>query len=160
MAPRRRTSPYGSCRLPVTADAIVAGVRGLSRGQLAGDDIYWVGGRPGEAGRKVIVRRSPDASIKDVTPLESNGRPRVHEYGGGAYLVRDGVVWFTNFKDQRLYRQDSGRPPVAITPAQDIRHADLVFDQRHQRLIAVREDHTTDLPSAGNTIVSLDPTGT
>ena len=48
---------------------------------------------------------------------------------------------------------------MAITPAQDIRHADIVFDQRHQRLIAVREDHTTDMPSAVNTIVSLDPTG-
>ncbi len=156
---RPQIGPYGSWRSPVTADAIVAGVIGLSQIQLDGDDIYWVEGRPAEAGRNVIVRRRLDASITDVTPPEYNARTRVHEYGGGAYVVRDGVVWFTNFKDQRLYRQDPGRPPVAITPAQDIRHADLVFDQRHERLIAVREDHTTDLPSAVNTIVSLDPTG-
>ena len=156
---RPQISPYGSWRSPVTADAIVAGVIGLSQIQLDGDDIYWVEGRPAEAGRNVIVRRRPDGSTTDITPPEYNARTRVHEYGGGAYLVRDGVVWFTNFKDQRLYRQDPGRPPVAITPAQDIRHADIVFDQRHQRLIAVREDHTTDMPSAVNTIVSLDPTG-
>jgi len=155
----RQQSPYGSWRSPVTADAIVAGVVGLSQIQLDGDDIYWVEGRPAEAGRNVIVRRRPDGSISDVTPREYNARTRVHEYGGGAYLVRDGVVWFTNFKDQRLYRQDSGRAPVAITPAQDIRHADIVFDARHQRLIAVREDHTTDMPQAVNTIVSLDPIG-
>src|SRR4030081_1047951 len=142
MAPRGQTSPYGSWRSPVTADAIVAGVVGLSQIQLDGDDTYWVEGRPAEAGRNVIVRRRPDGSVADITPPEFNARTRVHEYGGGAYLVREGTIWFTNFKDQRLYRQDPGRPPLAITPAGDIRHADLVFDQRHQRLIAVREDHT------------------
>src|SRR6266550_3273381 len=153
---RPQIRPYGSWRSPVTADAIVAGVIGLSQIQLDGDDIYWVEGRPAEAGRNVIVRRRPDGSTTDITPRDYNARTRVHEYGGGAYVVRDGVVWFTNFKDQRLYRQDPGRPPIAITPDEDIRHADLVFDPRHQRLIAVREDHTTDMPQAVNTIVSLD----
>jgi dipeptidyl aminopeptidase/acylaminoacyl peptidase len=156
---RRQTSPYGSWRSPVTADAIVAGVVGLGQIQLDRDDIYWVEQRPAEGGRNVVVRRRPDGSITDITPPEYNARTRVHEYGGGAYLVREGTLWFSNFKDQRLYRQDPGKPPVAITPAQDIRHADLVFDHRHQRLIAVREDHTTDLPAAVNSIVSLDPTG-
>jgi len=156
---RQQISPYGSWRSPVTADAIVAGVIGLGYIQLDGDDIYWVEQRPAEAGRNVVVRRRPDGSIADITPPESNARTRVHEYGGGAYLVREGTVWFTNFKDQRLYRQDPGKPPVPITPAQDIRHADLVFDQRHQRLIAVREDHTTDMPQAVNTLASLDPAG-
>lgn len=155
----RQSSPYGSWRSPITADAIVAGVIGLSQIQLDGDDIYWVEQRPAEAGRNVVVRRRPDGSISDITAPEYNARTRVHEYGGGAYLVREGTVWFTNFKDQRLYRQDPRGLTVAITPAQDIRHADLVFDQRRQRLIAVREDHTTDMPSAVNEIVSLDPTG-
>jgi dipeptidyl aminopeptidase/acylaminoacyl peptidase len=70
-------------------------------------------------------------------------------------------VWFSNFNDQRVYRQDPGRPPLAITPDEDIRHADLVFDQRHQRLIAIREDHTRGKSGdpAVNTIESLDPTG-
>jgi dipeptidyl aminopeptidase/acylaminoacyl peptidase len=154
----------------VTADAIVAGVIGLGQIQLDGDDIYWVEQRPAEGGRNVIVRRRPDGSIVDVTPPEYNARTRVHEYGGGAYVVHEGTVWFSNFNDQRVYRQDPGRPPAAITPAQDIRHADLVFDQRHQRLIAVREDHTRGKPRdpdargksgdpAVNTIESLDPTG-
>jgi len=156
---RPQTSPYGSWRSPVTADAIVAGVIGLSQIQLDGNEVYWVEGRPAEAGRNVIVRRSSDGSTTDITPPEYNARTRVHDYGGGSYLVRDGVVWFTNFKDQRLYRQDPRNPPVAITPAEDIRHADLVFDPRHQRLIAIREDHTTDMPQAVNTIVTLDPTG-
>ncbi|HEV2013350.1 MAG TPA: S9 family peptidase [Candidatus Dormibacteraeota bacterium] len=155
----RQSSPYGSWRSPITADAIVAGVIGLSQIQLDSDDTYWVEQRPAEAGRNVVVRRRADGAVEDVTPPEYNARTRVHEYGGGAYLVRKGTVWFTNFKDQRLYRQDPGRPPAAITPAQDIRHADLVLDDRRGRLIAIRENHTTGSPSAINTIVSLDPAG-
>src|SRR5713101_5841498 len=154
---QRQTSPFGAWRSPVTADAIVAGVIGLGQIQLDGDDIYWLEQRPAEGGRYVLVRRRPDASIADVTPPEYNMRTRVHEYGGGAYLVQSGTVWFANFNDQRLYRQDPGRPPVAITPASDIRHADLVLDQQRQRLVAVREDHTSGSTWAGNTIVSLDP---
>src|SRR5437879_9834023 len=153
------SAPYGSWRSPITADAIVAGVIGLGQLQLDGDDIYWVEQRPAEAGRNVVVCRRADGAIDDVSPREYNARTRVHEYGGGAYLARGGTVWFTNFSDQRLYRQDAGHPPAAITPAMDIRHADLVLDELRNRLIAVREDHTSGATSAVNTIVSLDPAG-
>ena len=53
---RPRTAPHGAWRSPVTADAIVAGVIGLSQVQLDGDDLYWVEQRPAEEGRNVIVR--------------------------------------------------------------------------------------------------------
>jgi dipeptidyl aminopeptidase/acylaminoacyl peptidase len=152
---RKKISPYGSWRSPITADAIVAGVIGLGQIQIDDDDIYWIEQRPAEAGRNVVVRRRAGGTIEDVTPPDYNARTRVHEYGGGAFLVHQGTVWFANFKDQRLYRQDPGHPPVAITPAKDIRHADLVLDERRNRLIAVREDHTSGAPSAVNTIVSL-----
>jgi len=152
---RQKTSPYGSWRSPITADAIVAGVIGLGQIQLDGDDIYWVEQRPAEGGRNVVVRRRADGTIADVTPPEYNARTRVHEYGGGAYLVRNGTVWFANFNDQRLHRQEPGRAPVAITPAKDIRHADMVRDERRNRLIAVREDHSTGSTWAVNTIVSI-----
>jgi dipeptidyl aminopeptidase/acylaminoacyl peptidase len=159
MARNVRNSPYGSWRSPVTADAIVAGVIGLSQIQLDGDDIYWVEQRPAEAGRNVVVRRRPGGVIDHITPAGFNARTRVHEYGGGAYLVKQGTVWFSNFADQRLYRQDPGLAPIPITPEKDIRHADFVLDERRQRLIAVREDHSTGAASAVNSIVSLGRTG-
>ena len=158
MARDVRTSPYGSWRSPVTADAIVAGVIGLSQIQLDGDDIYWVEQRPAEAGRNVVVRRRAGGVIDDITPAGFNARTRVHEYGGGAYLVKQGTVWFSNFADQRLYRQDPGLPPIPITPEKDIRHADFVLDERRQRLIAVREDHSTGAASVVNSIVGLSVT--
>ncbi len=133
----------------------MAGVIGLSQIQLDGDDLYWVEQRPAEGGRNVVVHRLPDGRIEDVTPPRFNARTRVHEYGGAAYLVNRGTVWFANFKDQRLYRQDPGRDPVPITPDRDIRHADMVLDTRRERLIAVREDHSTGSIWAVNSIVSI-----
>ena len=161
------TRGYGSWRSTVTADAIVAGVIGLSQIQLDGDDVYWVEQRPAEQGRNVIVRRRPDGAVDEITPAGFNARTRVHEYGGGAYLVRNGTVWFSNYTDQRLYQQGPGSPPTPITPERDIRHADFVLDDRRGRLLAVREDHSRGKshdPDEGstwavNTIVSLDASG-
>jgi len=105
-----------------------------------GEDLYWSELRPDEAGRIVVCRRDPGGAISDVTPPGFNARTRVHEYGGGHFAVSGGTVWFTNYKDQRLYRQDRGGKPRPITPAEDVRHADMVVDDRRGRLYAVRED--------------------
>jgi dipeptidyl aminopeptidase/acylaminoacyl peptidase len=80
----------------------------------------------------------------------------VHEYGGGHFAVSRGTVWFANYADQRLYRQDRDGAPRPITPAADVRHADMAVDDGRGRLYAVREDHTTGAKEAVNTIVSLD----
>ncbi len=118
--------------------------------------IFWNESRPKEAGRHVIVRRSPDGERIDVTPKDFYARTTVHEYGGGTYVVHNGTVYFSNFKDQRLYRQAVGGQPEPITPANvDIRYADGVFDTKRNRLIIVREDHTAKAPQAVNSIVTV-----
>jgi dipeptidyl aminopeptidase/acylaminoacyl peptidase len=124
-----------------------------------GDDLYWSELRPSEAGRIVVCRRAADGAISDVTPPGFNARSRVHEYGGGHFAVAGGTVWFTNFADQRLYRQDGGAALRALTPAADVRHADMVVDDRRGLLYAVREDHTTGASEAVNSIVALDSNG-
>src|SRR6059036_1591103 len=96
-----KTAPYGSWKSPITSDLIVKEMIGLSQPRLDGDDIYWIEMRPSERGRQVIVRRSTDGTITDINPPEWNARTRVHEYGGGDYVVRDGVVYFSNFTDQQ-----------------------------------------------------------
>jgi dipeptidyl aminopeptidase/acylaminoacyl peptidase len=118
-----------------------------------GDDIYWIESRPGEGGRSVLVRRSPDGAITDVVPAGFNVRTRVHEYGGGAYVVSGGRVYFSNFADQRVYTlAESG--PVALTLPGACFYADFIVDDRRRRLIAVREDHTAE-GEAVNTLVSI-----
>ena len=134
-------APYGAWRSPITADLIVAGALRLGQIQADGQDIYWTEGRASEGGRVVVVRRTPDGQVTDVTPPGFNARTRVHEYGGGAFLAHRGVVFFANFADQRLYRQDPGAEPRPLTPPGGFRYADMVFDERRDRLICVCELH-------------------
>jgi hypothetical protein len=85
--------PYGSWRSPITSDLIVEGSVGLSQPTFDRNDIYWVELRPKEGGRNVIVKRDAHGVCSDVTPPSFNARTRVHEYGGGDYLVHNGVVF-------------------------------------------------------------------
>jgi dipeptidyl aminopeptidase/acylaminoacyl peptidase len=140
-------APYGAWKSPITSDLIVSQSIALGGGRFDGDDVYWLEGRPAEAGRNVIVRRTPDGAsadggTEDVNPAPFNARTRVHEYGGGAVLVDHGIVIFSNFADQRLYRIAPGSAPEPITPEAPLRYADCVVDPARNRLICVREDHT------------------
>jgi len=111
--------------------------------------------RPGEGGRYAVVKRSPDGSTVDVTPATFNARTRVHEYGGGAFWIADGNVYFSNFTDQRLYHQVAGSDPKPITQEGDFRFADGILDRGRGRIICVREDHTESEREAVNTLVSV-----
>ena len=111
------TSPYGSWASPITTDLIVAESVGLGQIALDAGDVYWVELRPLEAGRQVVVKRTPDGAGLDVTPTPFNVRTRVHEYGGGAYVVSEGTVYFTNFADQRVYRQPARARAQPYHPA-------------------------------------------
>ncbi len=151
-----KVAPYGSWKSPITSDLIVSETIGLGQIALDGEDIYWVEMRPAEGGRYVVVRRSPDGQTADVTPPSFSAQTRVHEYGGGAFLVADGTVYFSNFTDQRLYRQYPASEPRPITPETDLRYADGVIDRRRRRMLCVREDHTDAEREVVNTLVSLD----
>jgi hypothetical protein len=96
------TAPYGAWASPVTAARVTAGALRFADLALDGDDVYWTEGRASEAGRYVIVRRTPDDRVVDVTPAGFNVRSRVHEYGGAAMTVHKRDVYFANFADQRV----------------------------------------------------------
>src|SRR5262245_1545852 len=91
-----KMAPYGSWRSPITSDIVVAKSIGLSDARLDGDDVYWLETRPQENGRSVIVRRRNDGSTYDVIGVPYSARTRVHEYGGGAWTVAGGSVYFSN----------------------------------------------------------------
>ena len=163
------TTPYGSWKSPITSDLIVSSSIRLGAVQLDGTAIYWSELRPTEGGRQLVVRYGPESvqpsggdGVIDITPVPMNVRSRVHEYGGGAYCVHSGTVYFSNFADQRLYRQQVGEAPEAltpeVTPAAGLRYADAVVDAPRQRLICVLEDHRQD-GEAINAIATVPLTG-
>ena len=150
-------APYGSWKSPITADLIVQDAVRLGAIQLDGDDVYWVEMRPADGARNVIVRRTADGAARDVTDAPFNVRTRVHEYGGLCFWVAAGVVWFANFADQRVYRQEPGAAPAPITPeGVDLRFGDGMVDWRRGRLVCVREDHRAAGAEAVNAVVALD----
>lgn len=152
MAPR--IADYGTWTSPITTDLIVADAVRLGFPLAHGESVYWLEGRPAEKGRVVIVRYEDDIAL-DLTPAPLNARTRTHEYGGRAYTVADGTVYFSNFSDQRIYRQSAdGGEPTPLTAESAYRYADFAVDTARNRLIAVREDHSGD-GEAVNTLVAI-----
>ncbi|MGH9221587.1 MAG: prolyl oligopeptidase family serine peptidase [Vicinamibacterales bacterium] len=159
-SPTSQKAPYGSWPSPLTAARVTAGTLRLDQIQLddhpttqsprcggpGGNDVYWLEGRASEGGRNVIVKWTPSGAI-DVTPAGFNVRSRVHEYGGAAYTVHHGAVYFTNFSDQRVYRQEPGQAPVAMTEAGPM-WADYRVDAARHRLIGVREQDNVNVIAA------------
>ena len=156
--PEPKIAPFGSWKSPISSDLIVGGSVSLSQPTIAGRDIYWVEMRPSEGGRNVIVRLEPSGLVTDVNPPPFNARTRVHEYGGGDYVVSDGVTYFSNFADQRLYKKPPEGEPLPITPEDKLRFAEPAVDAKRRRLICVREDHRTD-GDAINTLVGVEING-
>ena len=155
----RTVAPYGTWRSPLTAEMLVASSVLLFLPWIEEGVVYWSEGRPSEGGRAVVVRLDPGAEPVDVTPAGFNVRTTVHEYGGGSYLVHRGAVFFSNFDDQRLYRQQPGGRPEPITAETDGRHryADGRATADGSRIVCVRERHEDD--DAVNELVVLPADG-
>jgi dipeptidyl aminopeptidase/acylaminoacyl peptidase len=159
--------PHGSWPTPITSELVVRAAAVLGEVVVDGPDVWWSESRPAEGGRSVIVRRSADGTVTDVLPRPWNARTRVHEYGGAAWTVSGGTLWFTEFTDQRLYRLDEGSDsPVAVTPEPEVpagvRHADLRVLPDGSGVLAVRETHPASGGAADvvNEIVRVGPGGT
>ncbi len=160
MDAERTVAPYGAWESPVTTEMLTAGALRFEGVAVDGDDVYWVESRPDEAGRCAAMRLTTDGAMTELTTPAHNARTRVHEYGGGALAVSNGVAYFSNFSDQRLYRRpvDGSEAPTAITPETAVRYADATVDDARDRLICVAEDHRRAGREAENLLVSV-PTG-
>ena len=105
--PEKTIAPYGTWISPVTPQMMTEAAIGLSAlaadGPKGSEVLYWIESRPAEAGRNCLCRRNPDGSISDVTPQPIDVGSRVHEYGGAAYAVRDGVIIFSERLDGSLW---------------------------------------------------------
>jgi dipeptidyl aminopeptidase/acylaminoacyl peptidase len=154
----RTDAPYGTWESPVSARALTERTVGLGLPAVDGGDVYWLEERPDDAGRTVLVRHRADGTVGDVvTTLPGGGqvdvRSRVHEYGGGAYSVRSGVIVLSHAGDDRLYRVGVGGgrsshvsgaaapEAVPLTPAGPWRFADAVIDLDREVVYVVRENH-------------------
>jgi hypothetical protein len=132
--------------------------------------IYHIEGRPAEKGRCVLVETETG---REIVPKEINVRTGVHEYGSAAALVHNGIAYYSDFNDNRVYKvqvAEAGLPQpvtpgmafavlliathlVIFTENEVFRYACFNVHPTHSRfLISILEDHSNDLPS---TVVSM-----
>jgi dipeptidyl aminopeptidase/acylaminoacyl peptidase len=112
----------------------------LSQPRLDRGTTYWLEGRPAQGGRQVVMRVGAGGVPRGVTPDDVDVRTRVHEYGGGDYCVREGVVFYVRADDGRVMRQEAGGTTRALTDG-SARHADLEASPDGRWLVAVEERH-------------------
>ncbi len=154
------TAPYGSWESPVTAKSVGSGNHVFEL-QLYGEDVYFAEVRPLEekARYSIMKVKSSGGPATEITPPPFNARTTVHEYGGGAFLVANDALIFSNFSDQRLYKKhiNTGDAPLPITAEGiDARYADGIFDRKRDRIILVREHHPVyGRRGAINSIISI-----
>jgi dipeptidyl aminopeptidase/acylaminoacyl peptidase len=144
----RTEAPYSIWPSLVSAELVAQHATAYDAVHADGRAIYWLETRPNQAGRTVVVRWTPERGAVDVTPEGFDVGTRVHEYGGGAYLAAEGVLFCSRLDDDRLYRLDPGAEPRPITPRPPtphaVRYADLRITLDRRWLVGVRERHETD----------------
>ncbi len=143
--------PYGTWPSAFTSELIVNDSISLEQPKLTLQSIYYIERRPQENGRCVIVKVTGNTST-DTLPEPFSARSRVHEYGGGSYCVTKNVLFFINDSDQDIYAI-ADEQITRITRAENKRFADLIYDKKYQRLIAICESHENKLIT--NSIVSI-----
>lgn len=149
-------APYGSWQSPINAALIASSSIRIDQIFCDKNSIFWLESRPAEKGRTVIVCRNGQGEVSDITPEDFSVRTRAHEYGGGAAFAKNSNIYFVNDKTQRLYKQAGNDSPKIITPDKNYKFADGIFDELHNQIICMMEDHTGDGEET-NTLVAVNP---
>ena len=139
-----RKREYGTWSSPISAEMVAGASIDFWHVETDGDAVYWREGRPDEGGQGVVVRYR-DGETVDVTPEGISVASLVYESGGGEFTVHDGVVYYVDVDDQRVYRKPLDAEAEAITPEPEtphgLRYADFDATEDGRHLYCVREDH-------------------
>ncbi len=136
--------PYGSWPSPVSAASLnAAGIKPVSV-VTDGSDVWWAESRP-EDGARVALMRWREGRVDEMSPPGANVRSRAHEYGGGAWWVEEGTLYWVEFEDQRLRMMTPDGTVTALTPElpapASVRYADIRPIPGTHAVVAVRETH-------------------
>lgn len=130
----KRVCPYGSWMSPVKPADVAGACIGIHEPRFDHGSLWWLESRPSEKGRNVIC-----STRGSSVPAGFNVRSRVHEYGGGAWAVSRGILYFSNDSDGALYRSLPGKEPERIAGGPAVRYADIEPDPARNRLVCIRE---------------------
>jgi dipeptidyl aminopeptidase/acylaminoacyl peptidase len=152
-----KPQPYGSWESPITPASIVEAANKLGNIVIDETAVYWNEVRPYEKGRSVVVCFD-GKNQKEITPPPYNVKSAVHEYGGAAFTVYQGTLYFSHGTDHHLYSLSPDRVAQKLTNETHKRYADLVYNPKTEKLYAIEETHHLD-HQVLNALVSIDTTG-
>lgn len=135
---------YGSWPSPLTAADLARSALRLSPGIVDGEVAYWAEGHPEQAGRVSLWCRDRSGIVSEVTPPTASVRSRVNEYGGGDWTVADGLVAYSEARDNSVWLIEPEHPPRCIAAVGGLRYGGLHLAPSGRLLVAVREDHRAD----------------
>ncbi|MCC4314921.1 LpqB family beta-propeller domain-containing protein [Streptomyces malaysiensis subsp. malaysiensis] len=164
------TAPYGAWPSPVDA-ALVASHDGHPEYVgTVGEEVWWTAPRPGEGGRRALIRRRTDGAEVPVLAPPWNVRSKVMGYGGMPWAAVDRVrsgplVVFVHFADQRLYIHEPDAPgggaPRPLTPlsavGEGLRWADPVLHPERGEVWCVLEEFTGPGPTDVRRVIAAVP---
>lgn len=101
---------------PITAEFLAQGSVSVREIVADGDLIWWSEIRPNEKGRCVVCCLM-DGEIKEMTPPEVNVDSRIHSYGGAAWWVENGRLYFQDVNTSALYMKEGDSEAIALTKA-------------------------------------------
>jgi len=157
----KKRAPYGTWTSSISAAAVAQSASRPGDLVVDGLDVYISESRPGDAGRAAIVKLlcAPNAPPpEEVLPPPYSARSRVHEYGGGAFMVRSGSLIFVNDADQALYFKGHGERPRRLSPLLaegQRRFAEPVIDGSRERVLAIVEEHSAEAGEPHNAVAEV-----
>ncbi len=100
-----------------------------------------------------------DGTATEITPPEANVRTRVHEYGGGAWWIHDGIAFYVDDSDQRLRSITPAGDVAVLSPEpatpRALRFADMRVSPDGRWVVSIGEEHAEGTPEPINRVVAL-----
>lgn len=143
---------YGAWTSPIDGEYLAKASKSSNELFASQGHLYFSESRANEGGRSAIMRLEigSDKPV-EVTSPETNVRTRVHEYGGGAWSVTDGVIYYSDDSDGRLRKLDTDGNVTILSPEPEhersLRYADGRVSPNGKWYVCVREWHPNSNPS-------------
>jgi hypothetical protein len=148
-------SPYGSWDSTFSAKEVAEKGVKLNFLDISENGIYFDEIKTKDGGKTLLFKKSFNGSEENVLGKSFSVRTRANEYGGKSFFVeKDSSIFFCNDKDQNIYRKRKNGKIEKITNSENIRYADLVFDEKRNLLFCVEEEHKGE--EVVNSIICID----